>query len=66
MAEKFTLLVEAKDHGEVVSLSSSTTVVIHVEDSNNNLPTITGQTVGGHHLYLQFDGKPDISYGTFS
>lgn len=44
----FTVLVEAKDHGEVVSLSSSTTVVIHVQDGNNHLPTISGQTVGSH------------------
>lgn len=41
----FKILVEAKDHGEVVRLSSSTTVVIHVQDGNDHLPTITGQTV---------------------
>lgn len=41
----FTLVVEAKDHGEVVSLSSSTTVVIHVQDGNDHLPVIIGQTV---------------------
>lgn len=46
MADTFTLLVVAKDHGEVVSLSSSTTVVINVEDGNNHLPTISGPTVG--------------------
>uniref|UniRef100_A0A3Q1K209 Cadherin domain-containing protein n=1 Tax=Anabas testudineus TaxID=64144 RepID=A0A3Q1K209_ANATE len=45
VAEMFTLLVEAKDHGEVVSLSSSTTVAIHVQDGNDHLPTFTGQTV---------------------
>uniref|UniRef100_A0AAQ6I8L3 Cadherin domain-containing protein n=1 Tax=Anabas testudineus TaxID=64144 RepID=A0AAQ6I8L3_ANATE len=43
----FTLLVEAKDHGEVVSLSSSTTVAIHVQDGNDHLPTFTGQTGTG-------------------
>ncbi|XP_051272508.1 cadherin-like protein 26 [Dicentrarchus labrax] len=47
VAEMFTVLVEAKDHGEVVSLSSSTTVVIHVKDGNNHLPTISGQTGSG-------------------
>ncbi|XP_054473281.1 cadherin-like protein 26 [Anoplopoma fimbria] len=47
VAEMFTVVVEAKDHGDVVSLSSSTTVVIHVEDGNNHLPTITGQTGSG-------------------
>ncbi|KAM3877970.1 cadherin-like protein 26 [Diretmus argenteus] len=43
----YTVLVEAKDHGEVVSLSSSTTVLIHVQDGNNHLPTISGQTGSG-------------------
>lgn len=47
VAEMFTVLVEAKDHGEVVSLSSSTTVVIHVQDGNNHLPTISGLTGSG-------------------
>ncbi|XP_034387957.1 cadherin-like protein 26 [Cyclopterus lumpus] len=47
VAEMFTVVVEAKDHGDVVSLSSSTTVVIHVEDGNNHLPTISGQTGSG-------------------
>ncbi|XP_035517596.1 cadherin-like protein 26 [Morone saxatilis] len=47
VAEMFTVLVEAKDHGEAVSLSSSTTVVIHVKDGNNHLPTISGQTGSG-------------------
>lgn len=46
VADKFTVLVEAIDHGEVVKLSSSTTVIVHVQDGNNNWPTITGQTVG--------------------
>ncbi|XP_044079630.1 cadherin-like protein 26 [Siniperca chuatsi] len=44
VAETFTVLVEAKDHGEVVSLSSSTSVVIHVQDGNNHLPSISGLT----------------------
>lgn len=52
VAEKFTLMVEAIDHGEVVSLSSSTTVVIHVRDGNNHLPVFSDQTVGSQ-LVLQ-------------
>ncbi|KAM7402683.1 hypothetical protein PAMP_017899 [Pampus punctatissimus] len=44
VADKFTIVVEAIDHGEVVSLSSSTTVVVHVQVGNNNLPSITKQT----------------------
>nr|XP_019942004.1 PREDICTED: cadherin-like protein 26 [Paralichthys olivaceus] len=38
------IVIEAIDHGEVVQLSSSTTVVINVQDSNDHLPTISGQT----------------------
>ncbi|XP_041837178.1 cadherin-like protein 26 [Melanotaenia boesemani] len=47
VAKMFTLLVEAKDHGDVVSLSSTTTVIIHVQDGNNHLPIIRGQTGTG-------------------
>ncbi|KAK7907442.1 hypothetical protein WMY93_016054 [Mugilogobius chulae] len=39
VADKFTLLVEAKDHGEVISLSSSTTVIVNIQDGNNHLPS---------------------------
>ncbi|XP_076012973.1 cadherin-like protein 26 [Genypterus blacodes] len=46
-AKQFTVLVEAKDHGDVVSLSSSTIVLIHIQDGNNNLPIISGQTGNG-------------------
>ncbi|KAL3977865.1 splicing factor 3B subunit 5 [Sarotherodon galilaeus] len=47
VAEKFTIVVEAKDHGEVVKLSSSTAVVVHVGNGNNHLPVISGQTGTG-------------------
>ncbi|KAL3059134.1 hypothetical protein OYC64_011128 [Pagothenia borchgrevinki] len=47
VAEIFTVVVEAKDHGDVVSLSSSSTVIIHVQDGNNHLPAISGQTGSG-------------------
>ncbi|XP_029359003.1 cadherin-like protein 26 [Echeneis naucrates] len=47
VADMYTILVEAKDHGEVVSLSSSTTVIVHIQDGNNHLPTISGQTGTG-------------------
>uniref|UniRef100_A0A667ZI92 Cadherin 27 n=1 Tax=Myripristis murdjan TaxID=586833 RepID=A0A667ZI92_9TELE len=46
VGETYTVVVEAKDHGEVVSLSSSTTILIHVQDGNNHLPSISGQTAG--------------------
>lgn len=48
----FTVVVEAKDHGDVVSLSSSSTVIIHVQDGNNHLPAISGQTVSTFSLFV--------------
>lgn len=46
VTDKFTVVVEATDRGEVVTLSSSTSVIIHILDGNNNLPIISRQTVG--------------------
>ncbi|KAL1021471.1 hypothetical protein UPYG_G00013740 [Umbra pygmaea] len=46
-SEKYTILVEAKDRGEVVQLSSTCTVIINIEDENNHLPVFTGQTGAG-------------------
>lgn len=46
VTNKFTVVVEATDRGEVVNLSSSTTVIINVQDGNNNLPIISRQLVG--------------------
>ncbi|XP_034393782.1 cadherin-13-like [Cyclopterus lumpus] len=46
-AEKYTIIVEAKDHGEQKQLSSSCIVIIHIEDGNNHLPVITGHTGSG-------------------
>ncbi|KAK1156199.1 cadherin-like protein 26 [Acipenser oxyrinchus oxyrinchus] len=39
-AEKYVLIVEAKDEGDKIQLSSSTTVFITVEDENNNRPVM--------------------------
>ncbi|CAJ1051380.1 cadherin-like protein 26 [Xyrichtys novacula] len=47
VVKMFRVLVEAKDHGDVISLSSSTTVLVHVLDGNNHQPTITGLTGSG-------------------
>ncbi|XP_068609675.1 cadherin-like protein 26 [Brachionichthys hirsutus] len=47
-AEKYTVIVEAKDHGKEMQLSSSCTVIINVEDGNDHLPEITGQIGPGH------------------
>ncbi|KAM6980812.1 cadherin-like protein 26 [Aplochiton taeniatus] len=44
---KYTVVVLAKDHGEVVSLSSSTVLMINVQDGNNHQPVITGQSGAG-------------------
>ncbi|XP_041952833.1 cadherin-like protein 26 isoform X1 [Alosa sapidissima] len=45
--QKYTILVEAKDRGEVVQLSSTGTVTINVNDQNNHPPIFTGQTGSG-------------------
>ncbi|XP_054882658.1 cadherin-like protein 26 [Poeciliopsis prolifica] len=47
VASKHMLVIEAIDHGEVVQLSSSTSVVVHVEDGNDHLPVITGRSGSG-------------------
>ncbi|XP_056241156.1 cadherin-2-like [Seriola aureovittata] len=42
-AEKHIIIVEAKDRGDKLQLSSSCTVIINIEDGNNHSPEITGQ-----------------------
>ncbi|XP_049318836.1 cadherin-like protein 26 [Astyanax mexicanus] len=46
-AQKYTILVEAKDDGDKVKLSSTSTVIVNIIDKNNHLPVITGQTGPG-------------------
>ncbi|XP_078026023.1 cadherin-like protein 26 isoform X1 [Epinephelus lanceolatus] len=46
-AEKYAIIVEAKDHGKKKQLSSSCTVIINIADGNNHLPQIIGQTGPG-------------------
>uniref|UniRef100_G3PQP6 Cadherin domain-containing protein n=1 Tax=Gasterosteus aculeatus aculeatus TaxID=481459 RepID=G3PQP6_GASAC len=55
-AEKYTIIVEARGQGAGPQLSSSSTVVIHVEDGNNHLPVITGQTVS-EYLFRSRQGE---------
>ncbi|KAG8002549.1 Cadherin-like protein 26 [Nibea albiflora] len=45
--DKYTIIVEAKDNGEKKQLSSSTTVIITIEDGNNHIPEIIGITGPG-------------------
>ncbi|KAF4077893.1 hypothetical protein AMELA_G00193240 [Ameiurus melas] len=46
-AQKYTLLIKATDNGDKVQLSSTSTVVLNIIDTNNHLPEITGQTGPG-------------------
>ncbi|XP_036447122.1 cadherin-like protein 26 [Colossoma macropomum] len=46
-AKKYTILVEAKDQGDKVQLSSTSSVTVNIIDKNNYLPEITGQTGPG-------------------
>ncbi|KAL2103634.1 hypothetical protein ACEWY4_000502 [Coilia grayii] len=40
--KSYTIIVEAKDHGSVVQLSSTSTVIVNVSDQNNHLPMVSG------------------------
>lgn len=51
-AAKYTIILEAKDHGEEIQLSSTCEVIVTIEDGNNHLPFFTGQTVS-KHFFLQ-------------
>ncbi|KAG1925183.1 cadherin-like protein [Pimephales promelas] len=46
-AQTYTILVEAKDKGEKIELSSTSTVIINILDGNNNLPGFSGKTGSG-------------------
>ncbi|XP_027014954.2 cadherin-like protein 26 [Tachysurus fulvidraco] len=46
-AQKYTLLIEAKDKGDKVQLSSTSTVDVNIVDQNNHLPEFTGHTGPG-------------------
>lgn len=52
IAEKYTIIVEAKDRGETVQLSSSATVTITVQDGNNHIPEFLGTTVSPNWIKL--------------
>uniref|UniRef100_A0A9J8CCC9 Cadherin 26, tandem duplicate 2 n=1 Tax=Cyprinus carpio carpio TaxID=630221 RepID=A0A9J8CCC9_CYPCA len=46
-AQKYTILVEAKDKGEKIQLSSTSTLIINISDNNDNLPEFSGKTGPG-------------------
>uniref|UniRef100_A0A9J8AQ29 Cadherin 26, tandem duplicate 2 n=1 Tax=Cyprinus carpio carpio TaxID=630221 RepID=A0A9J8AQ29_CYPCA len=43
-AQKYTVLLEAKDKGKKIQLSSTSTLIINISDNNNNLPEFSGKT----------------------
>ncbi|MBN3304045.1 PSA7 protein, partial [Amia calva] len=43
----YKIIVEAKDRGDKVQLSSSTTVVLNIEDANDNLPVLVSPMATG-------------------
>lgn len=51
-AEKYTIIIEAKDRGEKIQLSSSSTVIVNIEDGNNHHPEISKTTVSHNFLKL--------------
>lgn len=52
IAEKYTIIIEAKDRGEEIQLSSSGTVILNIEDGNNHHPEISKKTVSHDFLKL--------------
>ena len=56
-AERYTIIVEVKDEGEI-QLSGSTTVIVNVEDGNNHFPELIGHTVRNYILQLPQGMKP--------
>ncbi|KAM6929800.1 cadherin-2-like [Lycodopsis pacificus] len=46
-AEKYIIIVEAKGRGEGLQLSSSSIITVNINDGNNHIPVITGQTGSG-------------------
>ncbi|KAI5612089.1 cadherin-like protein 26 isoform X2, partial [Silurus asotus] len=52
-AHKYTLLIEAKDYGDKIQLSSTTTVVLNIVDKNNHRPEIIGRTGPGRVKELE-------------
>ncbi|KAM6924842.1 cadherin-like protein 26 [Xenentodon cancila] len=46
-AEKYVLLVEARDKGKPEPLSSTCTIIVNIRDENNHLPVITEHTGPG-------------------
>ncbi len=44
-AQKYTILVEAKDHGEKMQLSSTSTVILNIMDKHGHPSEFTKKTV---------------------
>ncbi|XP_042589558.1 cadherin-like protein 26 isoform X2 [Cyprinus carpio] len=62
MANKYSITVEAKDRG-VVKLSSTVTIIVNLQDGNNHLPVITGQT-GSANVVERTNGTSPLKIHT--
>ncbi|XP_008298221.1 cadherin-like protein 26 [Stegastes partitus] len=70
-AEKYKIIVMAKDNGKPERLSSSCTIIVNIEDGNNHIPVITKQTNLGsvkegmeNFLVSRLQVKDDDTRGT--
>lgn len=65
IARQYTIILEAKDRGTTIQLSSSATVTVTVQDGNNHLPRFLGKTVSPNPFKVTLGAQHLISLSTF-